>query len=54
MYFFQGLFITATALALLSLGVFAWFCLTDKKNLYITSLILAALSLTFGLTTIRL
>ena len=51
-FFFQGLFITATALALLSLGVFAWFCLTDEKNLYITSLILAALSFTFGLTTI--
>ena len=52
MYFFQGLFITATALALLLLGVFAWFCLTDKKNLYITSLILATLSFIFGLTTI--
>lgn len=37
---------------MLSLGVFAWFCLTDKKNLYITSLILATLSFIFGLTTI--
>jgi len=50
--FFQGLFITATALAVFSLGTFAWYCFKNKKNLYITSLILAALSFIFGMTTI--
>ena len=50
--FFQGLFITATALAVFSLGTFAWYCFKKKKNLYITSLILAALSFIFGLTTL--